>query len=265
VALGFAFLFNMLALLNFAHGAIYMIGSYIGYVLITAAGINQWLALLLATLGVSAFGVLLQKFCFRPFVGDFNRSVMICVAITVFLQTTVNIMAGSKTLALPPFAEGIFRSGPVSVSHERIVTFCIGALLLIATIWFVNRTKWGQQMQAIAQNIEGAELQGINVQRISALACALGCGLAAVAGCLMGAFKGIGPFMGDLMLVKILMLVILGGLGSIGGVFLAGLLLGALDSVLPLLTNGAASEAVGVALVVVLLLIRPKGFFGHEA
>jgi branched-chain amino acid transport system permease protein len=265
VALGFAFLFNMLALLNFAHGAIYMIGSYVGYVLITAAGVNHWLALLLATLGVSAFGVFLQKFCFRPFVGDFNRSVMICVAITVFLQTTVNIMAGSKTLALPPFAEGIFSSGPVSVSHERIVTFCIGALLLIATILFVNRTKWGQQMQAIAQNIEGAELQGINVQRISALASALGCGLAAVAGCLMGAFKGIGPFMGDLMLVKILMLVILGGLGSIGGVFVAGLLLGALDSVLPLLLNGAASEAIGVALVVVLLLIRPKGFFGHEA
>ncbi len=265
VALGFAFLFSMLGLLNFAHGAIYMIGGYVGYVLISTAGVNQWLSLLLATFSISALGLFLQKYCFRPFVGDFNRSIMICVAITVVLQTTVNVMAGSKTLALPPFAEGIFSFGPVSVSHERVVTFVISGLLLGAIIWFVNKTKWGQQMQALAQNIEGALVLGINVPRISALACALGCGLAAVAGCLMGAFKGIGPFMGDLMLVKTLMLVILAGLGSIGGVFLAGLLLGTFDSVLPLVINGAASEAVTVALVLILLLIKPKGFFGHEA
>ena len=98
-------------------------------------------------------------------------------------------------------------------------------------------------MQAIAQNTDGASLQGISVHKISALASALGCGLAALAGCLMGAFLGIGPFMGDQMLVKALILVILAGIGSIGGIFLAGLLMGALNAVLPLVTNGAASEA----------------------
>jgi len=151
------------------------------------------------------------------------------------------------------------------LNNERIITFVIGAVLLFAFILFVNRTKWGRQMQAIAQNIEGASLQGISVHRMSALASALGCGLAALAGCLMGALMGIGPFMGDQMLVKALMLVILAGIGSMGGIFLAGLLLGTLNSVLPLVTNGAGSEAAAVAVVVVLLLIRPKGFFGHEA
>ena len=265
VALGFAFLFNMLGILNFSHGAVYMIGGYIGFVLISTLGLNPWLALVLATLIMAGFGVFLEKFCFRPFVGDFNRTVMICVAITVVLQTTVNIIAGTQVLAIPSFVEGIFRAGPVSISYERMITFAIGAFLLGATVWFVNRTNWGQQMQAIAQNKEGAVLQGINVNRVSAMACAIGCGLAAIAGCLMGAYAGIGPFMGDLMLVKILMLVILAGAGSIGGIVIAGLVLGGLDAVLPAFINGGASQAIAVGLVVVLLLIRPRGFFGHEA
>ena len=265
VALGFAFLFNMLGILNFSHGAIYMVGSYTGFVLISTFSINPWLALLLAAVIMAGVGVLLEKFCFRPFVGDFNRMVMICVAITVILQTTVNIMAGAQTLALPPFVSGVFRAGPVAISYERIVTFAIGFALLAATVWFVRRTRWGLQMQAIAQNKEGASLQGIDVDRMSALACAIGCGLAAVAGCLMGAYGGIGPFMGDFMLVKVLMLVILAGVGSIGGIFIAGLVLGCLDAVLPVVINGGASQAVAVGLVVVLLLIRPSGFFGHEA
>lgn len=265
VALGFAFLFNMLGLLNLAHGAIYMIGAYIAFMLIAGLGLPFWSAMLLSTLVVALLGVFLERVCFRPFLKDFNRSVMICVALTVLFQTTVNIMAGAKTLALPPIVVGVFHFGPVSLSHERIITFFIGAGLLLAFVLFVNKTKWGQQMQAIAQNTEGASLQGISVHRISAMASALGCGLAALAGCLMGAFLGIGPFMGDQMLVKALMLVILAGVGSVGGIFLAGLLLGTLNSVLPLMMNGAASEAAAVAVVIVLLLIKPKGFFGHEA
>ncbi len=264
VALGFAFLFSMLGILNLAHGAIYMIGGYVGFALVSWFGLNPWAALLLATLIVAAFGVFLEKFCFRPFVGDFNRTVMICVAITVVLQTTVNIMVGTKVLALPAFAEGVLRTEYFSISYERIVTFAVGIVLLLFIIWFVNRTRWGKQMQAISQNLEGAALQGINVRFISALACALGCGLAAVAGCLMGAYLGLGPFMGDFILVKALILVMLAGIGSIGGIIIAGMVLGSLDAVLPVVINGAVSDAISVGIVVVLLLIRPQGFFGHE-
>ncbi|MGD0917994.1 MAG: branched-chain amino acid ABC transporter permease [Thermodesulfobacteriota bacterium] len=265
VALGFVFLFNMLGILNFAHGAIYMVGGYIGFVLIAGLGVNHWAALIMTTLIGAAFGAFLEKFCFRPFVGDFNRTVMICIAITVILQTVVNIKAGTKFLAIPTFAKGVFTAGPISVSYERVVTFVIGAVLAAGIIWFMSRTKWGQQMQAIAQNIEGARLQGINIQHISVLACALGSGLAVIAGCLMGAYLGLGPFVGDFMLVKTLMLVILAGVGSISGILIAGLVLGALNAILPVLTSGAASEAIAVAMVVILLLIRPQGFFGHEA
>jgi branched-chain amino acid transport system permease protein len=264
VALGFAFLFNMLGILNLGHGAIYMVGGYLGLALISGLGVNPWIALILSALIMAAFGIFLERFCFRPFVGDFNRIVMISVVITVVLQTGVNIIAGTQVLSLPPFAEGVFRSDVFSISYERIVTFAIGAILLVLMILFVNKTKWGQQMQAIAQDLEGASLQGINVNRISALACALGCGLAAIAGCLVGAFLSLGPFMGDTMLVKVLILVILAGIGSISGIFITGLALGAMNSVLPVIFNGAISDAIAVGVVIILLLIKPKGFFGHE-
>ncbi len=265
VALGFAFLFNMLGVLNLAHGAIYMVGGYIGFAMAIVFGLNVWLSLALSTLVMAAFGGCLEKICFRPFTGDFNRTVMICVAITVALQTAVNIIAGTKTLALPPFAEGGLTLGSIFISYERMVTFAVGAVLLLATMWFVNRTKWGQQMQAISQNVEGAALQGINIPRISGIASAIGCGLAAIAGCLVGAYLNLGPFMGDLMLVKVLMVVILAGVGNISGLFITGFALGIIDGVLPVLTNGAVSDAAAVCIVVVLLLMRPQGFFGHEA
>jgi len=264
VALGFAFLFNMLGILNLAHGVIYMLGGYIGLALISAMGVNQWAALIITAVIMGAFGIFLERFCFRPFVGNFNRIVMVCVAIIVILQTTVNILVGTQILSLPPFVEGVLRVGLASVSYERIVTFAIGAFLLAVVMWFVNRAKWGQQMQAISQDILGAFLQGINVHRISALTSFIGCALAAIAGCLIGAYLGLGPYMGDFILVKILMLVFLAGIGSIRGIFIAGLVLGTLDSVLPLMTSGAASDAVAVGIVVVLLLIRPQGFFGYE-
>lgn len=263
-ALGFAFLFNMLRIFNFAHGAIYMIGGYIGYFFITGMGINHWIALLLATLIVAAFGILLERYLFRRFVGDFNLIVMAGVFIVVVLQTTVNIMVGNKTMAIPPFAEGVFRAGIISVSYEKIVTFAVGAILLGSVIWFVNRTRIGQQMQAVAQHRAGAVLQGINVHRVSAIAFALGCGLAAIAGCFMGAYLRLSPYMGDLMLVKVLIIFMLAGVGSLGGILISGLVLGILTAVLPVLVSGAASDAIIIAVVVLLLLFRPQGFFGYE-
>jgi branched-chain amino acid transport system permease protein len=130
---------------------------------------------------------------------------------------------------------------------------------------FIKKAKLGQQMQAVSQNTEGAALQGISVNRVSALACILACGLAAVAGCLMGAIFNLSPFMGGHMLLKALELVILGGIGSIGGIFFAGILIGTLDATLPLFIGGAASEAIGLSIIIIVLLFRPQGFFGREA
>jgi branched-chain amino acid transport system permease protein len=264
VSLGFAFLFNMLGIINLAHGAIYMVAGYLAYAFIVGLGISHLLAMLLSVAIVAGLGVFVEKFCFRPFVGDFNRIVTICVALTVVLTTTVNILIGTQQLAIPTFAQGVFRIGPFPVNRDRIVTFAVSVVVLVLTTLFVNGTRWGQQMQAISQNMEGASLQGINIHRVSAVACVLGFALAALAGCLMGTLYNLSPFMGELTLVKVLMVVILAGIGSFSGIFIVGLILGILYGVLPVLLPGSTSDAIAVAVFMILLLFRPQGFFGHE-
>lgn len=265
VALGLAFIFNMMGILNLAHGTIYMIGGYATYEVAVALGVSSWVALLISTTIFSLFGVFLEKYCFRPFVGSFDAAVVVCVAITVILQTFVNKMLGTQVMVVPRFIEGLLKVGVVAVSYERILTFTMGGALTAIIIWFVKRSRLGQQMQAIAQNREAAYLQGIRVNRAQSLACAIGCALAAVAGSLMGAYTNLNPFMGDDMLATVLMLVVLAGAGSIGGIVIVGVILGAMNAVLPVIISGDYAYAIYVGVVVIILLFRPQGFFGHEA
>ncbi len=264
VALGFAFLVNILGILNLAHGVIYMMGGYIAYQIAVVWGINVWWALLFSVAIVAAFGIVLERFCFRPLRDDMNRVIVICIAISVIIQTSVNLAIGISVQKVPTLADGSVNLGLTMVSAERVVTFAIGAALLAATLLFINKTKPGQQMMAVGQNRVGALLQGIHVHRISALASVIACGLAAVAGCLMAAYLNLNAFMGDYILLKAIVIVILGGLGSIGGVFFSGLVLGALDATVPLFVSGAGSEAITLGLIVLILLFRPQGFFGRE-
>ena len=265
VALGFALILSMVGILNFAHGAIYMVGGYICYIFACGFGLNQWLSLLMSVLIVGLFGLFLEKFCFRPFSGDVWRVAVMTISLIIILETTVNVTLGAEVRRLPAFVSGVVRTGPISLSLERLVTFAVGGLALLIFSLFVRKTKPGQQMLAVAQNPEGATLQGISTHQMSALACAIGCGLAAAAGSLMGAILQLGPFMGDYMLLKAIQVVILSGIGSIGGVLVGGLIIGFLDGTLPMFTGGAVIDAVGLGIIVVLLLFRPQGFFGHEA
>ena len=264
VALGFALLLSIMGVLNFAHGAIYMVGGYICYQFAVEFGLNQWFSLLLSTIIMGAFGVLLERICFRPFYGDMYRTIVMTIAIVLVLETTANVLVGVHIRSLPAFVPGIIKAGAISLSAERVVTFFIGGLLLLGLTWFIRKTKAGQQMLAVAQEPEGAALQGINIFRISAVACAMGCALAAVAGSLMGAIFELSPFMGDYMLVKAIQLVILSGIGSIGGVLAGGLIVGFIDAVLPLFASGALTQAVGLGIIIVLLVLRPQGLFGRE-
>ncbi|MBN1461997.1 MAG: branched-chain amino acid ABC transporter permease [Armatimonadetes bacterium] len=264
VALGFAFIFNMLGVLNLAHGAIYMLGGYITSVLGMSCGLNPWLALAIAVAGMMLVGIALERFGFRPFIGNFDAAVVVCIALSLVIQTTVNLIAGARTFTVPNFAHGVLKTSTLSISHERIVTFAVGFVIVTALIIFVKRAKVGQQMQALTQDREGAILQGIRVNRISAFACAVGCGLAAVAGSMLGAIYGLNPFMGDFVFAKMLIIVILAGAGSLGGIVLAGLVVGAMSAILPVVMDANQAEVVIVCVVIVLLLLRPQGFFGHE-
>lgn len=264
VALGFALLLTVLGILNFAHTAIYMVGGYICYQLAVVVGINQWTSLLISMITVGLLGLFIERVFFRPFLKDMNRIVVVTLALIIILQATINVTVGSYIRRIPSFVPGVLKFSNVSVSGDRLATFVIGGVLLLAVILFIRKTKTGLQMLAISQDSDGAALQGIRTHRIFAVTTAIGCALAAVAGSLMGAVLSLSPFMGDIMLVKAIEIVILAGIGSIGGVLIGGLILGALDATLPLFISGSATDLTGLCIIIILLLIRPQGLFGRE-
>jgi branched-chain amino acid transport system permease protein len=263
-SLGFAFIFNMLGTVNLAHGALYMVGAYLCYYLCAMTGMNNWLAMVVSAIVLAVVGLVLERVMFRPFLADFDRIVMIGVALMTIGQTIANVLTGSRALVIPSYATGVTNLGSVPISNERLLTFGVGLALLLVTLYIVNFTALGRQMEAVSQDRLGAALQGIDINRVSAVVCAIGCALAAVAGCFMGAYQGLSSNMGDTMNLRILMLVMLAGAGSMNGILITGTVMGFLDVIFPLLFQGNAGNAIPIAIVVILLLIKPKGFFGHE-
>jgi branched-chain amino acid transport system permease protein len=264
MGIGFAFILNLLGIFNLAHGAIFMASSYGCYLLVVRAELPGFVAFPLTVLVAAAFGVFVERFLFRPMKADFNRTMMVCIALSTILVTTFNLFLGTKVLAIPSFIEGTTGIGPYRVQTDRILAFGIGVAILVAIILFVDRSRWGAQMQAVTQNREGAALQGIRFSRVAMIAVSVGFGLAAIAGVFMGSLYNLTPFMGDITLIKVLMLVILAGVGSFNGIFYVGALLGVLYGALPVVLSGAVVDAFASILVLALLVIRPQGFFGHE-
>ena len=263
-SLGFAFIFNMLGSVNLAHGAFYMTAAYITYYLCSRLGMNNWLAMLLSTVVLALVGIVMERFCFRPFQKEFDRVVMVSVAIMTMLQQLAVQISGSQTISIPAYASGSVDMGFMVVTGEKLVTFAVGAVLLIATLFMVYRTKLGMQMEALSQDRMGAALQGIPVNRVSALVCGLGFAFAAVAGSMMGAYQQVSSNMGENINVRILMLVMLAGAGSMNGILITGFLMALLDSICPIIWDSYTASSIACSAVVVLLLMKPKGFFGHE-
>ena len=162
-SLGFAFIFNMLGTINLAHGALYMVGAYLCYYLCAMAGLNNWLAMIVAAVVLAAVGLLLERVMFRPFLDDFDRIIMIGVALMTIGQTIANVLTGNQALVIPSYAKGTTTILGLSVSNERLLTFGIGLVLLLITLYIVNRTALGRQMEAVAQDRLGSALMGIDI------------------------------------------------------------------------------------------------------
>jgi branched-chain amino acid transport system permease protein len=264
VGLGFAFILNLLGIFNLAHGAVFMSAAYICYMLRTSTSLPIWSSILIPVVGAGIAGILVERLLFRPFKGDFNRTMMVCITFSTVLVTTFNLALGTQQISIPSVIPGTIGTPPYSVDADRVLALLAGVVLLTATMLFVNKTKWGAQMQAVTQNRQGAALQGIRFGQVALLACSIGFALAAVAGIFMGILYNLSPWMGDTTLIKVLILVVLAGMGSFSGIFIVGGLLGLMYGGLPMILPGAVVDAVASALVLGLLLVRPQGFFGHE-
>jgi branched-chain amino acid transport system permease protein len=264
VALGLALLLSIMGIFNFAHGAIYMVGAFVTYGLAKTLGVNQWAALVISMTIMGAFGVFLERLCFRPFGGKAFEVIVVSVALILILETAVVVTVGGSNRALPAFIPGNIKIGAASVSNDRILTLGIGIALLVLLTLLVQKTKIGQQMLAVAQDREGAALQGINVNRTAAIATVIACTLATLSGSMMCSLYFLGPFIGDSMLMKAIEVVILSGIGSFGGILVGGIIIGFMDAILPVVMNPLAAQAITIGVIILILLIRPRGLFGYD-
>ena len=264
VALGFALVFSVMRIMNFAHGAIYMIGGFVCYNFWVTLGLGPWVSLPLTMLITALFGIFIERFCFRPFQQDFEKATVMAIILVISLKTGADLTVGPLGKSMPPLVAGSIKMGGVTFGADRLMVLVIACLLLTALIFFIQKTKFGQAMLAIAHDRDAAALQGINTNRISALVCATGCGLAGLAGGLVGSVLVLHVVIADTMLVKIIAVVILAGIGSIGGVWAGGLAMGAVDSLCPYFLPFTLSDPLGLGFVVLILILRPQGFFGQE-
>lgn len=264
VALGLTLVLSIMNIVQLSHGEIYMIGAYSVYYMVVSLGLNFLLALVISTLLVGGLGILLERLCFRPFRGQPDRALIISIGLILVLQNVVlSIAGGTPKLFSSPFT-GVLQILGTSISWERLSIVLIGFGLLAALFLFVRMTKTGQAMLAISQDREGAALQGINIDRISAVAMFFGCALAAIGGALVGSLFSISPTMGGFALMKGIAVIILGGLGSIPGAVVGGLILGLIDGIMPVLTTTYIAGLIGFAAIIIILIFRPQGIWGHE-
>jgi len=263
IALGLTLVMSIMGIVQVAHGEIYMLGAYSVYYIVAVLGGNFFLGIVASTLFVGCIGVVLERLCFRPFRGLPDRAFTVSIALILILQNVVLALAGGNPRTYSsPFA-GVIHVLGIAISWKRLVIVLVGLGLLAGLFFFIKLTRTGQAMLAISQEREGAALQGMNIDRISAIAMFLGCGLAAVAGGFIGSLFSISPTMGSFALMKGIAVIILGGLGSIPGAVVGGLILGLVDGVLPALTTTHIAGLVGFAAIIVILVFRPQGIGGH--
>lgn len=250
--------------MQLSHGEIYMLGAYCVYYMVVDFGLNFFLALGVSTVLIGGLGVIIERLCFRPVRGQPERAMILAIGLILILQNAVLSVAGGTARSYASPFSGVMQVGGVAMSWERLVIVLIGFGLVAALFLFIRMTKTGQAMLAISQEREGAALQGINIDRLSAVAMFLGCGLAAAAGALVGALFSVSPTMGGFALMKGIAVIILGGLGSIPGAVVGGLILGLIDGIMPVLSTTYIAGLIGFGAIIIILIFRPQGIWGHE-
>ncbi len=264
MALGLTLIFGIMTILQFAHGEIYMLGAYVVYYLTASLGLPLLPAVAASMVAMAVFGLFLERFFFRRLQGQIVGPIVFSLGLTLILTSGAAVMFGLYERSIPPLAEGSVSILGSVVPRDRLVAVGVALLLSGCLYLFLKRTRYGQAMIATAQNPEGAVLQGISSGRMSGLAMAVGCALAAAAGSLAGSLFMLGPYMGTYPLIKGLVIIVLGGMGSLAGAVVAGMILGLIDGLVPILFGPALAAMLPLLIVILVLIFRPQGLFGRE-
>src|SRR5688572_21338790 len=250
---------------NFTHGELYAIGGYMMYMFTALLGTNFYVALVGAVVLGVALGAVIELVLLRPMRGaDIDTTMLIMIGAWIVLQNAdLRIWGGEAKSIVSPFTADPLTWGPISVDALRVFVFAAAALLIAGTYALIHRTKLGKAMRATFQDRDTAALMGVNVSAINTATFAIGSGLAAAAGALLGSVFVITPTMGDLAALKAFAIVILGGLGSITGATIGGFILAFVEEMGAAYVSSGYRDAMGFLVIIAVLLVRPTGLFAR--
>ncbi len=269
IALGYTMVYGIAKMLNFAHGDVIMIGCYIVFTAMSTMNIHSAPALLAAIVGCTVLGIVIEKIAYKPLRKATPLAVLItAIGVSYFLQNLALIIFGSDTksftniVTLPPLE---LAGGSLKITSVTVVTIIACIVIVAVLMVFIKKTKPGQAMLAVSEDKDAAQLMGVNVNQTISLTFAIGSGLAAIAGVLLcSAYPTLSPYTGSMPGIKAFTAAVFGGIGSIPGAFIGGLLLGIIEILGRAYISSQLSDAIVFAVLIVVLLVKPTGILGKK-
>ncbi len=264
MAVGLTVIFGILRVGNFAQGEFYMLGAFVAFFTVSSFFMNYFLSIVASLIGVALLGVVVERLAIRPLQGRPHAALIVStIGASIFLENLTLVLFGATPKTIPsPYSRAQVIVWGIHLTEQRILILLVSVLVILAVHFFIKRTKTGMAMRAVAKDPDTAALMGINVNRIYACAFAIGGGLAAVAGALLGPIFVVTPSMGNLMVIKAFVVLILGGMGYVPGAVFAGLLLGITESLGAGFVSTEYKDVIGYGMMLFVLLFRPEGLFG---
>ncbi len=263
LGIGLTLIFGLMNVVNFAHGEFYTLGAYAAFATLAVLDLPFLAAIPVAIAVGIALGALCERVLLRPLRGESIDSVMlVMIGVWIAMQNTELLVWGGVAKSIPhPFSTRPLVVGPLGIAPLRLFVFVVAIALIVGAHLVIHRTRLGRAMRATFQDADTAALMGVRIRRIHTATFALGSGLAAAAGALLGPIFLVYPSMGDLASLKAFSVVILGGLGNVAGATVGGLLLGVAEELGAGYISSGYRDAVGFVIIILVLLVRPAGLF----
>lgn len=261
IALGLNFIYGILRIVQFAHGQLYMMGAFMVWLMCEGYGLHFGPSLAIAAAMVGGASLVMERVFYRPLKGEAMSSLLMGIGLLLLLEGVFRLIFGGREHYIGRPLIGAVSFFGIEVPQVRILILGVSVALIILLFWFLGRTKMGRAMRAMAQDTDAASLQGINVNQVRPLGFAIASMLAALAGGLMLTISYVSPFIGTPMVIKGLLIIIIGGLGSLTGALAGAAALGLIDS-LALTFIGPFAALLGYLAVVIILIVRPRGIIG---